>query len=50
MNNKCHELRLWEKIEDVNLYSRTPRKAYPSVDGPRYALWEVMGYERSILV
>jgi hypothetical protein len=30
--------------------SRTPHKAYPSVDGPRYALWEVMRYERSISV
>ena len=29
-------------------YSRVPYKAYPSVDGPRYALWEVMRYERSI--
>ena len=31
-------------------YSRTPHKAYPLVDGPRYALWEVMRYEKSILV
>ena len=33
-----------------NIYSRTPHNAYPSVDGPHYALWEVMRYERSILV
>ena len=26
----------------IKYYSRTPLKAYPSVDGPRYALWEVM--------
>jgi len=31
-------------------HPQTPHKAYPSVDGPRYALWEVMRYERSILV
>jgi hypothetical protein len=37
------------RIEVVQ-YSRTPYKAYPSVDSPRYALWEVMRYERSILV
>jgi len=34
----------------ANYYSRTPHKAYPLVDGSRYALWEVMRYERSILV
>jgi len=32
------------------MYSRTPPNPYPSVDAPGYGLWEVMGYERSILV
>ena len=37
-------------ITCAHRYSRTPHNAYPSVDGPHYALREVMRYERSILV
>ena len=37
LTHKCH-------------YSRTPHNVYSSVDGPHYALWEVMRYEKSILV
>ena len=30
----------------ISIYSRTPLKAYPSVDGPGYALWGVMPFEK----